>query len=214
MYLHNWLVHSETKTTPFEGYYRIKPDLASLKLFGFRVCIKRAIGNQRSKLDRHNFLGIFLGYASTDQNILYLNIDTGLVKRSRHTQFNKAWCLQPSRPPAAQLLYDLGLEANDDTPSSDYDTEDNVVPLLPAPWPPLVSHKLKPTRWCVPDFWWNTPLPLRETALPRPIAAAAARVWSTQDAPPPTASDIVSKFNIGQNDTKLIHVAGSVPRGI
>ena len=41
VYLHNRLVHLETKTTPFEGYYGIKPDLASLKLFGSSVCVKR-----------------------------------------------------------------------------------------------------------------------------------------------------------------------------
>ena len=95
VYLHNRLVHSETKTTPFEGYYGIKPDLASLKLFGSRVCVKQT-GDRRSKLDRHDFRGIFLGYVSTDQNILYLDIDTGLVKHSHHAQFDEAWYLQPS----------------------------------------------------------------------------------------------------------------------
>jgi len=70
-----------------------------------------------------------------------------------------------------------------------------------------VSHKVNPTRWCDPDFCRNTPLPLRETALPRPIAAAAARVWSNPDAPPLTASDIVSEFNIGQNDMKLMYMS-------
>jgi len=205
VYLHNRLVHLETKTTPFEGYYGIKPDLASLKLFGSRVCVKRT-GNRHSKLDRHDFRGIFLSYASTGQNIINLDIDTGLVKRSHHAQFDKAWYLQPSRLPAAQLMYDLGLEADDVTPSFDYDAEDNVVPILPAPWPPLASHKLKPTRWCVPDFCQNTPLPLRETVLPRSIAAAVARVLSTPDAPALTASDIVSEFNIGQNDMALVYM--------
>jgi hypothetical protein len=105
VYIHNRLVHSETKKTPFEGYYGIKPDLAFLKLF---------CSDQRSKLDHHNFRGIFLGYASTDQNIRYLDIDTGLVKRSHHTKFDEAWYLQPSRLPAAQLMYDLGLKADND----------------------------------------------------------------------------------------------------
>jgi hypothetical protein len=41
VYLHNWLVHTETRKTPFEGYYGLKPDLAYLKLFGSRVCVKR-----------------------------------------------------------------------------------------------------------------------------------------------------------------------------
>ena len=143
VYLHNGLVHSETKKTPFKGYYGIKPDLAFLKLFGSRVCIKRT-GDRRSKLDCHDFRGIFLGYASTDQNICYLDIDIGLVKCSHHAQFDEAWYLQPSRPPAAQLLYDLGLEADDEPPSSDDNEEGNVITLIPAPWPPLPSPKLSP----------------------------------------------------------------------
>ena len=62
VYLHNRLVHLETKKTPIKGYYGIKPDLSFLKLFGSRVCVKRT-GEQCSKLDRHDFRGIFLGYA-------------------------------------------------------------------------------------------------------------------------------------------------------
>jgi hypothetical protein len=57
----------------------------------------------------------FLGYASTDQNILYLDLDSVLVKRSHHAQFDEAWYLQPTRPPAAQLLYNLGLEADNNS---------------------------------------------------------------------------------------------------
>jgi hypothetical protein len=34
VYLHNRLVHSTTKRTPFEGYFGTKPDLAGLKIFG------------------------------------------------------------------------------------------------------------------------------------------------------------------------------------
>jgi hypothetical protein len=34
VYLHNRLLHAETRKTPFEGYYGLKPDLAYLKLFG------------------------------------------------------------------------------------------------------------------------------------------------------------------------------------
>jgi hypothetical protein len=48
VYLHNRLVHSETKKTPFEGYYGLKPDLAFIELFGSWVCIKQT-GDRRSK---------------------------------------------------------------------------------------------------------------------------------------------------------------------
>ena len=43
----------------------------------------------------------FLGYTATDQNIVCLDLDTGIVKQSHHAQFDEAWYLQDSRPPAA-----------------------------------------------------------------------------------------------------------------
>ncbi len=49
VYLHNQLVHHVTSNTPFEGYYRIKPDLAHLKMFGSRVCVNAPV------LDRANW---------------------------------------------------------------------------------------------------------------------------------------------------------------
>ncbi len=209
VYLHNRLVHSETKKTPFEGYYGLKPDLVFLKLFGSRVCVKRT-SNRCSKLDRHDFWGIFLGYASTDQNILYLDLDSGLVKHSHHAQFDKAWYLQPHRLPAAQLLYDLGLEADDDSHLRHFDprlNSPNVITLLPAPWPPLPSTKLNASKWCLPIHCRTTPLPLQETAIACPIAAAAARVRSTPDPPPPTASDIISEYNITRLDMALVYTS-------
>ena len=41
VYLHNCLVHSVTKHTPFEGFFGVKPDLTALRVFGSRVCVKR-----------------------------------------------------------------------------------------------------------------------------------------------------------------------------
>jgi hypothetical protein len=93
LYLHNPLVHQETGVTPFERYYGSKPDLSSLKVFGSWVCVKKS-GNRCGKLNRNDFTGIFLGYTATDQNIIYLDLETGIVKQSHHTQFDKAWYLQ------------------------------------------------------------------------------------------------------------------------
>jgi hypothetical protein len=42
VYLHNRLVHTVTKKTPFEAYFGVKPDLTLLKLFGSCVCVKRS----------------------------------------------------------------------------------------------------------------------------------------------------------------------------
>ena len=81
-----------------------------MRMFGARVCTKRS-HKRRAKLDKNDFKGIFLGYTATDQNIWYIDLVSGAVKVAHHATFDEAWYLQPSRPPGAQLLYDLGLEA-------------------------------------------------------------------------------------------------------
>jgi hypothetical protein len=44
---------------------------------------------------------------------------SGRVKTSHHAQFDEAWYLQPSRPPAPQLLYDLGVRPAEDSLHAD-----------------------------------------------------------------------------------------------
>jgi hypothetical protein len=52
-----------------------------------------------------------------DQNVCYIDVNSGVVKGSHHTVFDESWYLQPSCPPAAQLLYELGLQdKKDDAP--------------------------------------------------------------------------------------------------
>ncbi len=92
VYLHNRLVHTVTQTTPFEFMFGIKLDLSALKIFGSRVCVKR-LGKRCSKLDCHDFKGVFIGYTATDQNIVYLDLDSGVAKTSHHAQFDEAWYL-------------------------------------------------------------------------------------------------------------------------
>ena len=86
VYLHNRLVHSATGKTPYEGWHGRKPNVTHLKTFGLRVCVKR-MGSQRCKLDHHDFTGIFLGYTATEQNIIYLDLDLGIVKSCHHAVF-------------------------------------------------------------------------------------------------------------------------------
>ncbi len=182
VYLHNRLVHSATGKTPYEGWYGRKPDVTHLKTFGSRVCVKRT-GSRQCKLDRHDFTGIFLGYTATDQNITYLDLDSGIVKTCHHAVFDEAWYLQPTRSPAPQLLYDLGLEA-EATPMM-VDGPLNPTPIgtvLPVvvTWPPIlpVSHK-----HTTPLASLMTPLSLRITESPAPnvISAPAARLKSKDD---------------------------------
>ncbi len=193
VHLHNRLVHSETKKTPFEGYYGAKPDLSSIKVFGSRVCVRQS-GKRQAKLDHHKFTGIFLGYLATDQNIVYLDLNTGVIKTSHHATFDEAWYLQPTRPPAAQLLYDLGLEYDNDA-NSDLPPNHGVT-LAPAPWPPMqFPHKdLGPLK--VPTACLRLPLPLRETAIHCPHTAAAALLFS-----PPCAESPPCNNNDDANET-------------
>ena len=114
-YLHNRRVHHGTNSTPFELWYGRKPDLRRLRVFGSRVCVKRT-GYRRAKLDRHDFTGIFIGYTATDANIRYIDLHSSIVKSCHHAVFDECWFHQAWRPPAAQLLYDLGTAVSNSQP--------------------------------------------------------------------------------------------------
>ena len=157
VYLMNRRVHSGINKTPYEAWWDEKPDLSNLKIFGSRVCVRRT-GQKRSKLDRHDFTGIFVGYTATDENIKYIDIDSGLIKTSHHAVFDEAWYLQPSRPPMAQLLYDLGMEVED---KEDYPPPNQ--PRQAAPFPPLSTKT--PTE--CPAKAKMLPIPIRLSAAPQ-----------------------------------------------
>jgi hypothetical protein len=170
VYLNNCLVHTETWKTPFEGFYGKKPEIEYLKTFGSRVCVK-CTGHRQSKLNRYDFAGIFLGYTASDHDIWYLDLELGIVKESHHAVFDEAWYTQPHRPPAAQLLYDHGLEA-EDGPFSEIGPEPCMTH---APYPPVPSSLGDKNKWAIPSRYLHTPLPLRCTEQPTIWAAAAAR---------------------------------------
>jgi hypothetical protein len=170
--------------------------------------VKRS-GDRRAKLDRNDFTGVFLGYTATDQNIVYLDLDLGIIKQSHHATFDEAWYLQPARPPAAQLLYDLGLEADNvaTLPSSNVD-EPLMMPRettgsASVPLPPSMAPGTKTSKWYVPARSRMLLLPPQETALPRPIVAAAARVRVSVT--PDTT--IASEFNITKDDMAMIYMS-------
>ena len=60
---------------------------------------------RRSKVDKHAYRGLLLGYTATEKNICYLDLDSGLVE----TSHDEAWFLHSSKlPAAAQMLFNLG----------------------------------------------------------------------------------------------------------
>jgi hypothetical protein len=186
-------------------------------LFGSWVCVKRT-GNWRGKLDHHDFTGIFIRYTALDQNIIYIDLDSGLVKRSHHAQFDEAWYLQPHCPLAAQLLYNLSLEDNDEAilPFSAEPTNS----IASAPWPPISPSMPLKEIWSPPSLSHATPLTLRELSAPRPLTAAAAMMHtinttSTNNGVPAVAAwvnalsplEIVSEFMIGKHNMATVYMS-------
>jgi hypothetical protein len=204
-------VHSATGKTPFKGWFGWKPNVAYLKTFGSRVCVK-CTGSQRCKLDLHDFTGIFLGYTATDQNITYLDTTTGIVKTCHHAVFDKAWYLQPMRPPAAQLLYDLGLK-NDKTFISLnrplLPTPKGTIELITVAWPPLLPGPLKLKQWSPTLASLFAPLPLQMTAKSNPVAAKAARtkVPCANLSNKALTSATMTKYLIGHHDMEMIYLS-------
>ena len=143
VYLHNRLVHSVTKTTPYQAWYGKPPDLSNLRVFGSRVCVKRP-GPRRCKLDQADYSGIFLGYTATDKNIIYLDAESGVAKTSHHATFDESWYLQPKRPPAAQLLYDLDLEQESSTTATSPDSPPTSQQVFRVPHYGLLVHPQHP----------------------------------------------------------------------
>ncbi len=89
VYLQNRIVHSATGSTLFESWFGQKPNLAYLKMFRSRVCVKRS-SSCHCKLDLYNFTGIFLGYTATNHTIMYLDTITGIFKSCHHAVFGEA----------------------------------------------------------------------------------------------------------------------------
>jgi len=214
-YLHNRHVHSATKMTPYEAWHGKRPNLAHLKVFGSRVCVRQP-GERRCKLDRHDYAGIFLGYTATDKNIIYLDTTSGMVKTSHHAVFDESWYHQPTRPPAAQLLYDIGLESvqepinatPDDTPTPEPLPTYPPTGRLPA-YPPI-APTTKGKQWNAPTNLLTEPLPL--PAFHSNITSASAAALKKPQ--PPTkltgkqlAAELVTNYLIGNNDTATIYMS-------
>jgi hypothetical protein len=186
-----------------------------LKLFRSWVCVKQS-GSRCSKLDQHDFKGLFLGYTATDQNIVYLDFDSGVVKASHHTKFDEAWYLQPSCPPAAQLLYDLGILPEGDPPSESA-TESELVTLdfrtpsliekVLIPWPPMTSVDKGANKWIAPDqsILLHLPLCTLTHKLPCPITAKAA--WTKPLSRCNIALELVEDFKIGNHDMAIVYMS-------
>ncbi len=143
---------------------------------------------------------------------MYINTTSGIVKSCHHAVFDEAWYLQPSRPPAAQLLYDLGLEVENDFISLDGPLQpvpEGTIEPITVPWPPTPPATPTKKTWQPPSFSLYAPLPLQITADPQLIVAKAAR----KSAPRPSLSNraltllTVTDYLIGPHDMEMIYLS-------
>ncbi len=80
---------------------------------------------------------------------------------------------------------------------------DHQAQLAPVPWPPSCDSGKSPSKRDVPYQPRVLPLPLWETALRRPFAAASACVQASTSA----ASMIVLEFGFGKEDTAMVYIS-------
>jgi hypothetical protein len=151
-------------------------------------------------------------------------LDYGLVKQSHHAQFDEAWFLQDLCPPAAQLLYDLGMEPDGKTYSetaviepdseSDFRLPGTIEPIQ-IPWPPTPPLALLKRKLTTPDECSYLPLPLRHIATTtnnhRPISARAAFVQAPAGTPRqkrrPRAIDVMTAYDVGTRNMAMIYMS-------
>jgi hypothetical protein len=138
------------------------------------------------------------------------------VQSCHHAIFDEAWYLQPSHPPAAQLLYDLGLKAD-----TDYvlihgplnPTPKGTVKHIMVPWPPSSPPSRPLTKLdnylATPALALYAPLPLQITDNPNLVAAKAARAKTENKllSRKELAAEIVIHFLIGPRDMEMIYTS-------
>ena len=102
--------HFHHKTTPYEKLTGMKPDFTKLRIFGSRI-VTRKPGIRTPKISKHSYSGIFLRYAKTMKNIVYLDIKTNKIKTTTYAKFDEAHFSYNTKPPGAQILIDLGMKS-------------------------------------------------------------------------------------------------------
>ena len=131
-FIKNRLPHSEFqfKHTPYEKLTGVTPDLSKLRVFGSRIVTRRP-GRRTTKLSKHSYTGIFLRYAKTMKNIVYLDTVTNKIKTTTYAKFDEAHFSRSEKPPGAQILIELGLKSEDDTKKSSVSPKLKIIKKHP-----------------------------------------------------------------------------------
>ena len=100
------------KITPYERLTGTPPDLSKLRVFGSRVVCRKP-GRRSPKLTKHSYSGVFLRYAKTLRNIVYLDTTTNQIKTSTFARFDEAHFSYENKPPGAKILIEMGMRELD-----------------------------------------------------------------------------------------------------
>jgi hypothetical protein len=116
--------------------------------------------------------------------------------------------MQPLQPPAAQLLYDLGLEMEFKYVLVDRNIQSIPIDTMNAPWPPpLPSFLGSGQKWTCPPHSLHTPLLLRILPAPVSLAARAARVKFPGQSKKSITADVITKYLIGAKDLAMVYIS-------
>ncbi len=116
--------------------------------------------------------------------------------------------MQPTWPPAAQLLYNLGLESDFESVSVDGTPHPVSVGPSRAPWPPSLPRSLGSVlNWKCPPHSLHAPLPLRISTTPVSFGARAARVKSPAMSKKDITAEVVREYLIGKEDMAMIYIS-------
>ncbi len=145
------------------------------------------------------------------------------MKQSHHAQFDKAWYLQAFCPPAAQLLYDLGVKPDNiyhtatgpltTLPPSDFCLPGTVKPIV-IPWPPLPPTSDNRKHWLVPLACTTLPLLLCHMAVPKmchqPLTATVtltqAPLYQQRLPHKWNSINIATDFNLTKGDMATVYL--------
>ena len=117
------------KSTPYTALTGVKPNLSNLKIFGSQITVRKP-GLCHGKVNSHHYSGIFLRYAKTMKNYVYIDINTNKIKTASHAVFDEAHYSQQSKPRGDQILMGHGYVSNVDTPPTPVYTRPTIKVII------------------------------------------------------------------------------------
>ena len=110
VWIKNKLPHSNFnfKSTPFTEFTRRRPNLSKIKVSGCPVTVEK-ITTRRTKLSDNTNQGIFLEFANTFENCVYIDTTTNKVKVGRIKKFDEAHYTSALPPPGGKALLKAGM---------------------------------------------------------------------------------------------------------